>query len=101
MLRMLSMRELRNTPGKFWKTLKGDRIVALSVNGVPKAVVVSVPDGDIEAAVRLVTRIRAQEALDAARRISAERGTDRITLEEINAEISAVRRASRSEGGEG
>ncbi|MCR4339927.1 MAG: hypothetical protein NUW01_08585 [Gemmatimonadaceae bacterium] len=97
---MISMRELRNTPGRFWKTLKGDRMVALAVNGVPRAIVVSIPDGDLEAAVKLVTRVRAQEALDAARRISAERGTDRMTLDEINAEISAVRRTLRSGGEE-
>lgn len=100
MLRMLSMRDLRNTPGRFWRTLKGDRMVALSVNGVPKAVVVSVPDGDLEAAVRLVTRVRAQEATDAARRISAELGTDRLTSEEVNAEIAAARRTLRGESGE-
>lgn len=97
MLRMLSMRDLRNTPGRFWKTLKGERMVALSVNGVPKAVVVSVPNGDLEAAVRLVTRVRAQQATDDARRISAEAGTNRMTTDEINSEISTVRRAARKE----
>jgi len=94
---MLSMRDLRNTPGRFWKTLKGDRMIALSVNGVPKAVVVSVPDGDLEAAVRLVTRVRAQEATDAARRIGAEPGTEGMTLDETGAEISAARRLDEFE----
>ncbi|MBA3579698.1 MAG: hypothetical protein H0W42_06930 [Gemmatimonadaceae bacterium] len=97
MLRMLSMRDLRNTPGRFWKTLKGDRMIALSVNGVPKAVVVSVPDGDLEAAVRLVTRVRAQEATDAAERIGAEPGTEGMTLDETGAEISAARRLDEFE----
>ncbi|MCR4339564.1 MAG: hypothetical protein NUW01_06720, partial [Gemmatimonadaceae bacterium] len=49
------------------------------------------------AAVRLVARVRAQQATDDARRISAESGTNRMPADEINSEISAARRASRKE----
>ncbi|MQA88691.1 MAG: hypothetical protein GEU90_00445 [Gemmatimonas sp.] len=99
MLRMVSMRDLRNTPGRFWKTLKREGAVVLAVNGVPKAVVLSVPDGDLETVVKLATRVRAQQATEAARRISRERGTDRLTLEEIDQEVREARRALR-EGAE-
>lgn len=98
MLRMLSMRDLRNTPGRFWKTLKGEQAVALAVNGVPKAVVLSVPDGDLEAVVTLVIRVRAQQATEAARRASVEQGTDRLTLDDINREIREARRGLRDGG---
>ena len=91
MIRMLSMRDVRNTPGKFWKTLKGDKAIALSVNGVPRAVVVDIADGDLEEVVSLVTRVRAQQATETARRLSAERGTDRMTMDEIDAEIAGAR----------
>jgi hypothetical protein len=86
------MRDLRNTPGKFWKTLKGDRAIALSVNGVPQAVVVSIPDGDLEAVVSLVTRVRAQQATEQARRISETKRTDQMSMDEIDAEIAATRK---------
>ncbi|MGI9140716.1 MAG: hypothetical protein ACR2GJ_06385, partial [Gemmatimonadaceae bacterium] len=56
-----------------------------------------VPDGDLEAAVRLVTRVRAQEAADAARRIGAEPGTEGMTLDETDAEISATPRVDEFE----
>ncbi|MGH7575735.1 MAG: hypothetical protein ACREM1_11510 [Longimicrobiales bacterium] len=101
MLRMLSMRDLRNTPGRFWKTLKRERAVVLAVNGVPRAVVLSVPDGDLETIVKLATRVRAQQGTEAARRISLERGTDRLTLDEINQEISEARRTLRDGVDEG
>lgn len=51
--------------------------------------------GDLEAAVRLLTRVRAQQATDDARRISAELGTDRMTADEIDSEISTTRRTPR------
>jgi hypothetical protein len=91
MIRMLSMRELRNTPNKFWKTLKGDKAVALAVNGVPRAVMLDIENGDLEEVVSLVTRVRAQQATETARRVSAARGTDRMTMDEIDAEIAASR----------
>ena len=98
MIRMLSMRDLRNTPGKFWKTLKGDKALALAVNGVPRAVVVDIADGDLEEVVSLVTRVRAQQATETARRLSAERGTDRMTMDEIDAEIAATRQERATQG---
>ena len=98
MIRIVSMRDLRNTPGKFWKTLKGDKALALAVNGVPRAVVVDIPDGDLEEVVSLVTRVRAQQATEAARRLSAARGTDRMTMDEIDAEIAATRQERATEG---
>lgn len=96
MIRMLSMRDLRNTPGKFWKTLKGDRAIALSVNGVPKAVVISIPNGDLEAVVSLITRVRAQEATEIARRTSEEHGISEMTMDEIDAEVAASRKEMAS-----
>ncbi len=98
MIRMISMRELRNTPGKFWKTLKGDKAVALAVNGVPRAVVVAIPEGDLEEVVSLVTRVRAQQATEMARRLSAARGTDRMTMDEIDAEIATARQERDTQG---
>jgi hypothetical protein len=98
MIRMVSMRDLRNTPGKFWKTLKGDKAVALAVNGVPRAVVVDIADGDLEEVVSLVTRVRAQQATEMARRLSAARGTDRMTMDEINSEIATVRQERVTRG---
>lgn len=64
----------------------------LSENGVPQEVVVSIPDGDLEAVFNSVTHVRAQQATEQARRISEAQGTDRMSMDEIDAEIASTRR---------
>jgi prevent-host-death family protein len=70
----------------------GERIV-ISRNGNEKVAVV--PMADLE---RLVEydRQRAAEGTAALQRESARNGTDKLTDEEIDAEIAAVRHARRS-----
>lgn len=93
MVRMLTIREFRNTPATLWKTLKRDGAAALSANGVPKAVVFGIEDGDLEELVQLVTQVRAQRALAVMRQKATRRGVHRMTMDEIDAEIAAARRA--------
>jgi hypothetical protein len=95
MLRLMSLRDLRNTPNKLWRALRRDKAVALAVNGVPRALVVDVEGGDIEALVALVRQIRAKDALVRLRFEAALQGTDKMSDEEINAEILATRAGSR------
>lgn len=95
MIRMLPIRDFRNTPGKLWERLRRDSAVALSVNGVPRAVVFNVENGDLEEIVQLVTQVRAQRAVARMRADAARRGLDSATSEEVDAEIAAVRKKRR------
>jgi hypothetical protein len=96
MLRLMSLRDLRNTPNKLWRALRRDKAVALAVNGTPKALVLEVEEGDVEAMVTLVRRIRATEALMRLRTQAAAQGTDQLSDEEIDAEIAATRAKRRA-----
>ncbi len=93
MLQMLTIRDFRNTPARLWETLKRDGAAALSVNGVPKAVVFDVKDGDLDEIVQLVAQVRAQKAVSRMRAESARRGFSEMTMDDVDAEITAVRRA--------
>ena len=90
-VKYLTFRDLRNTPGALWKKLRGDTTVALTANGVPRALVIGIEDGDVEAAVRIVTRAKAQLALSRLRQRAATAGLDRPTPDAIEAEVRAVR----------
>lgn len=94
MIQMLTIRDFCNTPSRLWDTLKRDGAAALSVNGIPKAVVFEVENGDLEEIVQLVTQVRAQKAVAKMRSDAAIRGLDSIPMEEIDAEISSVRRSN-------
>jgi hypothetical protein len=94
-LRLMSLRDLRNTPNKLWRSLRRDKAVALAVNGTPKALVLAVDDGDVESLVALVRQIRARDALMRLRIQAAVSGADQLSDEEIDAEIAATRAAAR------
>ncbi len=89
---MMTIRDFRNTPNKLWRSLRADRAVALSGNGVPKALVLGVEGGDIEAVVTLVRQVRAKEALMRLRTQAAASGADELSDADVDAEIAAARR---------
>jgi hypothetical protein len=91
-MKTVSVRSLRNTPGALWRSLKAGT-VALTANGVPKALVIGIEGEDLEAALAAVNRVRAQLALTRLRAAAQAAGTDRLSAEEIAVEVRAVRRA--------
>lgn len=92
-MKTVSVRSLRNTPGALWKSLKASGTVALTANGVPKALVIGIEGDDLEAALAALGRVRAQMALTRLRAAAQAAGSDRLSAEEIGAEVRAVRRA--------
>ena len=92
-MKTVSVRSLRNTPGALWRSLKAAGTVALTANGVPKALVIGIEGEDLEAALAAVNRARAQLALTRLRAAAQAAGTDRLPAEEIAVEVRAVRRA--------
>lgn len=92
-MRTVSVRSLRNTPGALWRSLKAAGTVALTANGVPKALVIGIEGDDLEAALLVVNRARAQLALTRLRGAAQAAGTDRLTAEAVAGEVRAVRRA--------
>jgi len=92
-MKTVSVRSLRNTPGALWRSLKAAGTVALTANGVPKALVIGIEGEDLESALAAVSRARAQLALTRLRAAAQAAGTDRLSAEEIAVEVRAVRRA--------
>ena len=91
-MKTISVRSLRNTPGALWKSLKAAGTVALTANGVPKALVIGIEGEDLEAALATVSRARAQLALTRLRAGAQAAGTDGLSGAAIEAEVRAVRR---------
>lgn len=85
-------RDLRNMPGKVREKLKEGRDLLVTSDGDPIAVMISVKDEDLGETLELVQRLRAQQAVRRLRAEAQERGLDRLSAEEIEAEIEAVRR---------
>ena len=99
MPRFLNDRDLCDDPSALWNALEdGGSAVTLVSEGTPRALVIRVDDGDVALAEDVVVRVRAQLALERLRDEAARNGTDRMTMEEIDAEIAASR-AERAAGG--
>jgi prevent-host-death family protein len=89
-MKFLSVRELRNQPGKVWETVRGKEMV-LTANGKPVAILVGVEEEELEETLSLLRRARAQAAVSRMRAQAAKSGTVTMPAEDIEAEIRGAR----------
>ena len=90
-MRFISVRDLRGKSAEVWKDLPVEREVVVTSNGRPIAIISAVNESNLEESLSAIRQARAAEAVMSLQRRSVERGTDRITMEEIDTEIKAVR----------
>lgn len=95
-MRIINDRDLRNMPGKVRQALAQGEVVVAS-RGKPYAIMLPISDPErVEEALELAARIRAQMAVSSVRAKAAASGLDRLSEEEIEAEIRAAREERRS-----
>lgn len=89
-MKFLSVRELRNQPGKVWKSVKRKEVV-LTANGKPVAILMGVEENDLEETLSFLRRARVQAAVSRMRAKAAKNAAVDLSQEDIEAEIQAVR----------
>ena len=94
-MRFVSVRELRSKSAELWRDLPAEGQMVVTSNGKPVAILAAVDDAGVEAALASFRRNRAIAAIESQQSKSVASGLDRITMEEIDAEIQAVRRSRR------
>ncbi len=94
-MRFVSVRDLRGRSAQIWKQLAQFREMVLTLNGKPIAIISSTSEDSLEKNLAELRKARAIAALEAIQAESVRRGLDRMTMEEIDAEIQEVRRAQR------
>ena len=72
-----------------------EKDLVVTAHGKPIAVLSAPSEEHLEESLRAVRRARAQAAVAAIQQASRDRGTDRLSPDEINAEVDAVRRPRR------
>ena len=90
-MQFVPYRLIRNQPTKLREQLKQEGELVLTSNGEPMALLVHIEPGQVEEALLLVAQLRAQQAVSAIRKEAQEKGLDRISAEQIEEEIQAVR----------
>lgn len=91
-MKFLSVRDLRGKSAQILKELPGEREMIITSNGRPIAILASISESNLEESLAAFRWARAVEAVAGLQRRSVEQGTDRIAMNEIDAEINAVRK---------
>ena len=90
-MKFLSVRDLKTKSSQIWKELEGQKEMIVTSNGRPIALLSSVNENNLEQVLTAFRRARAANAVASIQYESTRKGTDKISLDEINAEIGAVR----------
>ena len=90
-MKFLSVRDLKTKSSQVWKELQGQKEMIVTSNGRPIALLSSVNENNLEQVLTAFRRARATSAVASIQYESTQKGTDKITFDEINAEIGAVR----------
>jgi antitoxin (DNA-binding transcriptional repressor) of toxin-antitoxin stability system len=90
-MKFLSVRDLKTKSSQVWKDLPGQKDMVITSNGRPIAILSSVNENNLEQVLSAFRQSRAMEAVTSIQYESVRKGTDKITLEEINNEIKSVR----------
>ena len=91
-MKFVSVRDLRGKSAEIWKELPNEREMVITSNGRPIAILAAINESNLEESLAAFRQARAIEAVSSMQRQSADKGTDRITMDEIDAEIRIVRK---------
>jgi antitoxin (DNA-binding transcriptional repressor) of toxin-antitoxin stability system len=91
-MKFLTVKDLRNKSSQIWQDLANEQEMIITYNGRPVALLSPINDKNFEISLNSIRRARAIEAVSALQRESLNQGTHKISLEEINQEIKAVRK---------
>jgi antitoxin (DNA-binding transcriptional repressor) of toxin-antitoxin stability system len=90
-MKFLSVRDLKTKSSQVWKELPGQKEMVVTSNGRPIALLSSIDESNLEQVLKAFRRARATNAVASIQYDSTQKGTDKISMDEINAEIDAVR----------
>jgi len=91
----VTARELRAESARVWEKLEAGEEIVVTRNGKPFAVLVHTEPQELEATLRALRWARFDRLLAEQHKRAAELGLDKMTMDEIDAEIAAARRERR------
>jgi len=90
-MKFLSVRDLKTKSSQIWKNLSEQKEMVVTSNGRPIALLSSINENNLEQVLTAFRRARATNALASIQYDSIQKGTDMISMDEINAEIGVIR----------
>jgi antitoxin (DNA-binding transcriptional repressor) of toxin-antitoxin stability system len=91
-VKFVSVRDLRQRSSEIWGLLREEGDVVITSNGKPIALLSDIDENNLEEYLRNIRRLRATMAVNSIQERSHKIGLDKLTDEEIEAEIKEARR---------
>lgn len=91
----ITVSQLRTESGKVWNRVAGGEELVITRNGKPLALLLRADPAEVEVALRAYRAARLGMALDRIQTFAEVQGLDKLTDQEIGAEIDAVRKQRR------
>ena len=94
-MRFLSVRDLRGKSAAVWRELPREKEMVVTSNGRPVALLTAVDEATVEESLAAWRRVRAIQAITDIQQQSVRKGTDGLSMDEIEAEIRKTRKQRR------
>jgi antitoxin (DNA-binding transcriptional repressor) of toxin-antitoxin stability system len=93
-MNFFTVRDLRTSPKTVWDTLGREKEVVITNNGKPSALMIPITDANFDDILATIRQVNAQRAVTRMQKAAVKAGLDKLSLEDINAEIAAARKMS-------
>lgn len=90
-MKFLSVRDLKTKSSQVWRELPDQKEMIITSNGRPIAILSSINENNLEQVLSEFRRARATDAVASMQYESVQKRTNKLSMEEIDAEIKAVR----------
>lgn len=90
-MKFLSIRDLKTKSAQIWQELPSQKEMILTSNGRPIAIISSINENNLEHVLAAFRRARATDAVASIQYESVRKETNKLTIDDINAEIKTVR----------
>lgn len=97
----VTARELRAESAKVWEKLEAGEEVVVTRNGKPFALLVHTEPQELESTLRAIRAERFASTVRKMHKQARAQGLDKMTMDEIDAEIAAARRERRERNASG
>jgi len=91
----VTVRELRAESAKVWAKIEAGEEVVITRNGKPFALLLNTKPEELESTLRAVRGQRFEASLRKMQKHAEQQGLNRMTMEEIDAEIALARQERR------
>lgn len=92
-MKFITIRDLKFKSSEVWRRLEAEKDLVVTSNGRPIAILTGINENNLEESLAAIRRSRAVLAVNKLQLQSVEQGKDKFSMDEIEAEIDAVRRS--------